>query len=439
MKTRIQTHERNRMNVRTKRLGVLLALTSLIAAGCGGRDDPEVSAGSTGGKVAASPGITDTEIKLGGSYPLSGPVSAYAAIGDAAKGYFKYVNEELGGVKMADGKTRKIDFIIEDDAYLPDRAVANAKKLIEDEKVFMLFNTLGTPNNTAIMPYANAQKVPQTFVASGAGIWGKDLKANPWTSGWQIAYPTEAAIYAQYLKDTKPNAKVAVLFQNDDYGKDYLGAFKQAIEGSQIKVVAEQGYQSSDPTVDQQVISLSQSGADTFFNVATPKFAAQAIKKIGELGWKPLHLLNSVSNSTTSVMQVAGVENSQGIVSIAYLKDPGDPQWADDQGMKDYRTRIVKYAPKVDPLNSFGVFGFAVGESLVKVLEKTEEPTRESFMKALRSMRGVPNSLLLPGMTMNTSATDGYPVEAAQLQKFTGDRWVLDGKLLDFEGKTKPQ
>jgi len=203
--------------------------------------------------------------------------------------------------------------------------------------------------------------------------------------------------------------------------------------------VAEQGFQSTDPTVDQQVTTLSQSGADTFFNVATPKFAAQAIKKIGELGWKPLHLLNSVSNSTASVMQVAGVEASQGIVSISYLKDPGDPQWANDQGMKDYRTRIGKYAPEVNYLNSFGVFGFGVGESLVKVLEKTEKPTRESFMEALRSMKAVPNTLLLPGTTMNTSATDGYPVEAAQLQKFTGDRWVLDGKLLDFEGKTKPE
>ncbi|CAA9215463.1 MAG: hypothetical protein AVDCRST_MAG50-180 [uncultured Acidimicrobiales bacterium] len=195
----------------------------------------------------------------------------------------------------------------------------------------------------------------------------------------------------------------------------------------------------TDPTVDQQVTTLSQSGADTFFNVATPKFAAQAITKIGELGWKPLHLLNSASNSTTAVIRVAGVQHSQGIVSISYLKDPGDPQWDNDQGLKDYKARMAKHTPGVDPLNSFGVFGFAVAESLVKVLEKTDAPTRDAFQKALRSMNKVPNSLLLPGATMTTSETDGYPVEAAQIQKFTGDRWVLEGKLLDFEGKTKPQ
>ncbi|HEX2850195.1 MAG TPA: ABC transporter substrate-binding protein [Acidimicrobiales bacterium] len=414
----------------------MVAALLTLAAACGGRSNSSSSSGSSG-STASSPGITDTEVKLGGSYPFSGPASAYGAIGKTLEGYFKYVNDQ-GGVKMGDGKTRKITFTTYDDAYTPANAVANAKRLVEQDQVFALFNTLGTANNTAIMDYANQQKVPQLYVATGAGTFGVNPTAHPFTTGWQLAYPTEAAIYGQYLKDSKPDAKVAVLYQNDDYGKDYLNAFKKAIQGTQIKIVSEQSYETTDPTVDSQVTNLAQTGADVFFNVTTPKFAAQAIKKAGELGWKPLQLLNSVSASITAVLKPAGFENAQNIVSATYIKDPTDPQWDNDAAMKKYKELLPKYASGVDPANSFGVYGFAVGETMVKALEATKKPTRDALMQAVRSMKGVEIGLLLPGVKVTMDGTkDGYPVESGQIVAFKTDRFVLQGKLIDtYEGKS---
>lgn len=428
---------------RTRRVRwlALLAVFAMLLGACGGgRDDDNASpGGQTGddGEVTPSPGISDTEIKIGGSYPFSGPASAYGAIGKAVNAYFKYVNDEQGGVKMGDGKTRKINFISYDDAYAPPRAVENAKKLIEQDRVFALFNTLGTPNNLAIWDYTNQQKVPQVFVATGSSAWGRDIEAHPWTTGWQPAYPTEAAIYAAYLKENKPNAKVAILMQNDDYGKDYVTGFEKAIEGSDVKIVARQTYEVTDPTVDSQVTNLSQSGADTFFNVTTPKFAAQAIKKVGQLGWKPLHLLNSVSASTESVLKPAGLENAQGIVSAAYLKDPSDPQWADDEGMKRYQELAKKYGGgEFNPIDPFGVYGFSVAETLVKALENTEQPTRESFMEAVRSLE-TELPLLIPGIKLEMGDGDDFPLESMQISVFKGDSYQLEGDVItSFEGKT---
>lgn len=427
-----------RVDRRLRWLITLLATASLLAA-CGGRDDESststVGNDSSGGDVEPSPGITDSEVTLGGIYPLSGPASAYGTIAKAVEGCLKNTNEQ-GGVEMGDGKTRTIKLVVEDDGYAPDRAVAASRKLVEQEQVFALFNTLGTPSNTAIWDYTNQQKIPQFFVATGAGQWGADVDSHSWTIGWQLPYPTEAAIYAHWLGENHPDAKVAVLYQNDDYGKDYLDGFKKAIEGSKITIVEEQSYEVSDPTVDSQVTNLSGTDADVFFNITTPKFAAQAIKKAGELGWKPVQLLNSVSASITSVIQPAGFENAQNIVTATYIKDPSDPQWADDEAMTEYKELIKKYTD-VDPNNSFGVYGFAVCESLVKVLEQTEAPTREALMDAVRNMDGIEIGLLLPGITLTTSGSeDGYPIETGQVSKFVKDRFELQGDPISFEGKT---
>ncbi len=284
--------------------------------------------GDGSGGAAADPGITDSEIKLGGSYPFSGPASAYRSIADGAKAHFEFVNSK-GGV---DG--RKINFQTLDDAYEPPKAVQNARRLIQQEQVFALFNTLGTPNNLAIWDYVNQQKVPQAYVATGASAWGADIEAHPWTIGWQPNYVTEAGIYANYLKDTKPKAKVAVLYQNDGFGKDLLGGFEAAIEGSDVSVVAKESYEVTDPTISSQIKKLAGSGADTFLNITTPKFSAQAIAGIAKSDWKPLHILNNVGASKALVLKPVGLENAKGIVSTQYFKDPEDPQWADDAAMK---------------------------------------------------------------------------------------------------------
>ena len=420
------------------------ALALLLAAcGGGGRDDGgdaassgTGSSGDTAASVEPSPGITDTEVRLGTSTVLSGPASAYASISRSTEAYFRYVNDELGGVKMGDGKTRKISFTVLDDGYEPARAVENARRLVEQEKVFATFQTLGTPPNSATWDYYNQQEMPNLFVATGAGMWGADPEEHPWTIGWQLAYPTESAIYAEFLKREKPDAKVAVLYANDDFGKDVLGGFKRAIEGSDVTIVAEQPYATTDPTVDAQVQNLSTTGADVFFNVTTPKFAAQAIKKMGEIGWKPqFNLLHSVSNSKASVLTPAGLNYSTGIYSVSYLKDPSDPQWANDAGMNDYRARIAKHGAGLDPNNPFHVYGFSIGETMVKTLENTDAPTREALMESVRNLDHE-NSLLLPGARVKTGEGDGFPVEGGQLQRFNGDRWELQGDVIDYEGKT---
>jgi branched-chain amino acid transport system substrate-binding protein len=396
-------------------LVALLALAALPAAGCGRDDDEE-----------QSPGITKDEIKLGGSYPFSGPASAYKTIANGAKAHFDYVNAK-GGV---DG--RKIQFTTLDDAYEPPRAVQNARRLIEQEKVFALFNTLGSPNNMAIWDYVNEEEVPHLFVATGASDWGADIDAHPFTIGWQPDYVTEAQTYADYLKEEKPNAKVAALYQNDAFGKDLLGGFEKAVEGSGIEVVAKESYEVTDPTIASQMRKLAGSGADTFLNITTPKFSAQAIVAVSKSDWKPLHILNNVGASKTLVLTPAGLDNARGIVSTAYFKDPEDPQWRDDAAMREYKSALKKYSPRSNPDDPFNVYGWAAASTMVEALKRMEEPTRDSLMDAVRNLN-YKLPILLPGVEIQTGKSDGYPIEAMQVQEFNGDRWVLQGDVVEAQ------
>ena len=401
---------------------VLAGMLALAPAGCG--RDEEGGGGGGGASAQADPGITDTEVKLGGSYPFSGPASAYGTIGEGAKAYFAFLNAK-GGVGG-----RKVKFITLDDGYEPPKALQNARRLIQQEKVFALFNTLGTPNNLAIWDFVNQQKVPHLFVATGASDWGKDIKTHPYTTGWQPNYVTEAKVYADYLQKEKPGAKVAVLYQNDGYGKDLLGGFEKAIGGTDIKVVEKEPYNVTDPTVAPQVSRLARSGADTFLNITTPKFTAQAIATIAKSDWKPLHIVNNVGASKTLVFKPVGLKNAKGIVSTAYFKDPEDPQWADDAAMKEYRSALKKHSPKSNPDDPFNMYGWTVAQTMVKALEQMKEPTRASLMEAVRNL-DVDIGTMLPGNKIQTAPDDGYPIEAMQIEEFDGEHWQLQGDLIE--------
>jgi branched-chain amino acid transport system substrate-binding protein len=399
---------------------VLAAVLALPPAGCG-RDE----GGSDSGDAAkADPGITKTAIKLGGSYPFSGPASAYGTIGQAAKAYFKFLNDK-GGVNG-----RKIDFVTLDDGYEPPRALQNARRLVQQEKVFAMFNTLGTPNNLAIWDFLNEQKVPHLFLATGASDWGKDIGAHPYTIGWQPNYVTEAKVYADYLKKEKPGAKVAVLYQNDGYGKDLLGGFEAGIEGSDVKVVEKESYNATDPTVAAQVGRLARSGADTFLSITTTKSSAQAIAAIAKSDWKPLHILNNVGASKSFVLKPVGFQNAKGIVSTSYFKDPEDPQWADDPAMMEYKAAMKKYAPRANPDEQLNMYGWAVAQTMGKALEQMKEPTREALMEAVRNL-DLEQGTLLPGEKVQTTPDDGYPIEAMQIIRFDGENWKLQGDLVE--------
>ena len=374
------------------------------------------------------PGASDTEIKIGNIMPYSGPASAYGVIGKTEAAYFNMINEK-GGING-----RKINFISYDDGYSPPKTVEQARKLVESDNVLMIFNPLGTPPNTAIQKYMNQKKVPQLFVATGATKWN-DPKHFPWTMGWQPSYQAEGTIYAQHILKNKPNAKIAILYQNDDYGKDHLKGFMDGLAGK-IKPVITLTYEVSDPTIDSQMTRLQASGADTFFNITTPKFAAMAIKKAHEIKWKPLHFLNNVSASVGAVLKPAGFEASQGIISTGYLKDPTDPQWKEDAGFKNWSAFVDKYMPGGYKTNANLVYGYTVAQGLVEVLKKCgDNLTRENVMKQAASLKDAKFEMLLPGITVNTSATDFAPIQQEQLQKFTGDRWTLFGEIYDASKK----
>jgi branched-chain amino acid transport system substrate-binding protein len=392
----------------------VLALVAIALAACG-RDEEEGE---------GDPGVTDDSIKLGGSYPFSGPASAYRSIAVGARAYFDYQNSK-GGV---DG--RKIEFVTLDDAYEPPRAVQNARRLIQQEEVFALFNTLGTPNNVAIWDFVNEQEVPHVFVATGASLWGADVEAHPWTTGWQPDYVTESQVYADYLKEEKPRAKVAVLYQNDAFGEDLLNGFKEATKGTDIEIVAEESYEVTDPTVSSQMSKLASSDADTFLNITTPKFSAQAIAAAAKLEWKVLHILNNVGASKKLVLEPVGLENAQGIVSTSYFMDPEDPQWADDPAMVEYKDAVEKFEPRADSEDPFVTYGWAVGNTMVRALEGMEEPTREALMDSVRSMNEeIP--ILLPGIKVQLDGSgDGYPIEAMQIMRFEGENWKLQGDVI---------
>lgn len=399
------------------RRNALLTAAGLAAAGALGAPT-----------LADTVGVTDTSIKIGNINPYSGPASAYGQIGETIQHFFEKVNAE-GGING-----RQVEYITYDDGYSPPKTVEQARKLVERDQVALIFQSLGTPTNTAIHKYMNVKKVPQLFVATGASKWG-DPENFPWTMGWQPNYQTEAKIYAQYIVDNIPDAKIAVLYQNDDYGKDYLEGFKAGLgDKASSLIVEELPYEVADPTVDSQIIAAKGSGANVFFNVATPKFAAQAIKKANEIGWKPTQFLNNVSISVGSVLKPAGLEASSGIISAGYQIDPTDPQYQDHEDRKEWSAFMDEWFPDGDKTSSFTSFGYAAGMTMKHVLEAAgDDLSRENIMKQAASMDKVRVPMLLPGITMSTSETDYYPIEAMQLQRFNGESWELFGEVISAE------
>jgi branched-chain amino acid transport system substrate-binding protein len=371
------------------------------------------------------PGASDTEIRIGNTNPYSGPASAYGTIGKSIAAYFRMVNDQ-GGING-----RKVNFISYDDGYSPPRTVEMVRKLVEQDRVLFIFQTLGTPSNTAIHKYLNMRKVPQLYVATGASKWN-DPKKYPWTMGWQPNYQTEGRVYAQHILQTKPDARIGILFQNDDYGKDYLKGLKDGL-GARAKsmIVAEVSYEVSEPTVDSQIVQLQASGANVFFNVATPKFAAQAIRKAYDIGWRPVQYLNNVSTAVGSVLTPAGLEKSAGVITAAYFKDPTDKRWQDDPAVKRWRDFMKKYYPEGNLADGFNVYAYAVAATLHHVLKQAgDDLTRENIMRQAASMNGYRIDTLLPGITLTTSSSDYAPIEAVQLQRFNGKQWELFGEVM---------
>ena len=403
------------MPVTTRRLAIASAAFVVFAA----------SSGSALAQKKYDTGPTDTEIKIGNIMPYSGPASAYGVIGKTEAAYFKKIND-AGGING-----RKINFISYDDGYSPPKTVEQARKLVESDEVLFIFNSLGTPPNSAIHKYMNAKKVPQLFVATGATKWN-DPKDFPWTMGWQPNYQSESRIYAKYLLKEKPDAKIAVLYQNDDYGKDYLKGLKEGLGAKAASmIIAEESYETTEPSIDNHIVKLKSTGADVFVDITTPKFAAQAIKKIAEVEWKPLHILNNVAASVGSVIKPAGYENSQGIISAAYLKDVTDPQWDNDPGMKEFLDFLAKDFPEGNKLDNSVIVGYGVAQTMIQVLKQCDDDlTRANVMKQAANLKDFRTEVLLPGVTINTSPTDFAPISQLQLQRFKGERLELFGDVI---------
>ena len=395
----------------------LAAFSLVVASGLA------VAAGQYG------PGVSDTEIKIGNTVPYSGPASAYGAIGKADAAYFAMINDQ-GGING-----RKINFISRDDGYSPPKTVEVVRQLVEEEHVLLLFNTLGTPPNTAIQGYLNENKVPHVFIASGADKWN-DPKNHPWTMGWIPSYRIEARIYARHILEKLPNAKIAVLYQNDDFGKDYLIGLREGLGDKADKlIIATQTYETTDPTVDSQIVSLQGSGADVLLTAAIPKFAAQAIRKVYDIGWKPTHFLTSVSSSVGSVMRPAGPEKGVGIISAAYLKEPTDPQWQNTPEYKEWLAWMKKYNTSGNIADANNVAGYSYTQTMVAVLKACgDNLTRENVMKQAASIHNLTQPMLLPGITISTSPTDFAPVKQMQMAKFDGTTWQLFGEVISGSG-----
>ena len=373
-------------------------------------------------------GVTDTEIKIGNVEAYSGPASAYGIIGKTEEAYFKMINDQ-GGING-----RKINWISYDDGYSPPKSVEQARKLVEGDEVLLVFQPLGTAPNVAIQKYLNGKKVPHLFIASGATRFG-DPKDFPWTMGWQPNYQSEGRIYAKYILDKFPNGKIAVLWQNDDAGKDALKGLRDGLgDKAGSMIVADKSYELTDPTLDSQIVALRASGADILFTWAAPKGAAQTIKKVAELGWKPTFFLTSTATSVASVMRAAGIEHSQGIISVAYLKDPTDTIWNDDAETKEWRAFMDKYMPDGDKTNGNHVYGYAAAQTLAQVLKQCgDDLTRENVMKQAASLKDFAPKMILPGIKINTGANDFRPIEQSQLMRFEGESWKLFGNIITGE------
>ncbi len=372
-------------------------------------------------------GASDTEIRIGNIMPYSGPASAYAAIGRAEEAYFNKVNAE-GGING-----RKIKFISYDDAYSPSKTVEQARKLVESDGVLLIFGSLGTSTNGAIRRYMNEKMVPQLFVASGASKWN-DPKQYPWTMGWQPSYASEARIYAKYVMKEKPDGKIGVLYQNDDFGKDYLKGLKDGFGAKASMIVLQEAYDTAEPTIDEHIVKLKASGADVFISITTPKFAAQAIKKAAEINWHPVYIVSNVSASVGGVIEPAGLEISQGILSASYTKDGSDPQWNADDGMKKFYNFVAQYDPKANKLDAGVVFGYAAAQTMVKVLQMCgDDLTRENVMKQAASLKDFEPDTLLPGIRINTAPDNFAPIEQLQMMRFKGRKWELFGDVISSE------
>lgn len=375
------------------------------------------------------PGASDTEIKIGQTVPFSGPASAYATIGRAQAAYIKMINDQ-GGVNG-----RKIDLIQYDDAYSPPKAAEQVRKLVEGDGVLLTFQIIGTPSNAAVQKYLNAKKVPQLFAATGASKF-TDPKNFPWTMGFNPNYFVEGRIYGQYILKNYPNAKVGVLYQNDDLGRDYLNGLKAGLGGKAASmVVAEASYEVADPTIDSQILKLRDAGADLFFSASTPKQAAQAIKKNAEIGWHPVHILDINATSVGAVLKPAGLEASKGVISVNYGKDPLDPAWKDDPGMKKYLDFMAKYYPDGDKNSNFNTYGYSTTQLLIHVLQQCgDNLTRENVMKQAASLKDVKLDLALPGILANTSPSDYRVNKQLQMMRFDGERWERFGPILEDTG-----
>jgi branched-chain amino acid transport system substrate-binding protein len=398
---------------RSLRLAAIPAALALLAATTGAFAQKKYDTGAT-----------DTEIKIGNIIPYSGPASAYGVIGKTEAAYFNMVNAQ-GGING-----RKIKFISYDDAYSPPKAVEQVRKLVESDEVLVVFNPLGTPSNTAIQKYLNTKKVPQLFVATGATKWN-DPKNFPWTIGWQPSYQSEAVIYAKYLLKEKPDAKIGIIYQNDDFGKDYLKGFRDGLGAKATTMITvEDSYEVAEPTMDTHVVKVKSANPDVLIIFASPKFAAQIIRKTGELGWKPLQILSNVSISVGAVMQPAGFDNAQGVLSASYSKDGTDPQWKDDAGIKKWSAFLDKYFPEANKADSGTIYGYGAAQTLVKVLEMCgDDLTRANIMKQAANLKDFVPDTMLPGVKINTSPTDFAPISQLQMQRFTGNAWSRFGEI----------
>jgi branched-chain amino acid transport system substrate-binding protein len=375
--------------------------------------------------AADQPGVTATEIRIGNTMPYSGPVSAYSGIGKIETAFFRMLNEQ-GGIAG-----RQINFMSLDDGYSPPKTVEQVRRLVEEEQVAFMFQTLGTPTNSAVVRCLNQKKVPHLFVATGAAKWG-EYKQYPWTTGFQPDYRTEAQIYAKYMLKEKPDAKLAILYQNDDFGKDYLNGVREVLGDRYAKMVTEASYEATDATIDSQVVSLQASGADVLLVAAAPKAAAQAIRKVYDLGWKPMFFMTNVSISVGTVMQPAGPEKGVGVISTGYLKDPTDHQWDDDAGMKEWRAFMAKYLPDGDLTDLNYVYGYAASKAMLQVLKQCEgDFSRVNIMKQAENLRGLEMPTVLPGIKASTSPTDHRPIKAMRLEKWDGTTWVLFGDVIE--------
>jgi branched-chain amino acid transport system substrate-binding protein len=402
------------------RRSILAAAPSALALAA-----PFLSIGPARAEKQYGPGVTDSEIKIGNTGPYSGPASSYSTIPKAIAAYYRMINDQ-GGVNG-----RKINFISYDDAYSPPKTVEQVRRLVEQDGVLLIASPLGTPTNSAIWHYMNQKKVPQLFVSTGATKWD-DPQHYPWTIGWQPNYQSEGRAYAAYILEHKPDGKIGVLYQNDDFGKDYVKGLKDGLgDKANTMIVVAAAYETTDPTVDSQVIGMKAAGVDVFVNTAIPKFAAQAIRKVAEIEWKPLHVLSSIGASVAATLKPAGLENAKDLVTDLYLKDPTDPQWKDDQGYKDWVAFMDKYYPEGDKTDAGNVYAPSVSRTVVQVLKQCgDELTRENIMRQAANLHDFTVPMLLPGITINTSPTDFAPIKQIQMARFDGERWRLFGPLI---------